>query len=184
VLGKLKTIKRTGWVNNNIPLPESIADHMYRMSMMAFLITDPEVNKDRLIKICMTHDVAESVVGDITPYDGVSKEDKRRMEEDALKNILEELNAPEIAKEIFDLWIEYEDGTSKEAQVARELDKFEMIVQASEYEEQTGKQLERFFTSTQESFVHPEVLGWAELVRKEHRDRHSADPTEPKHATL
>ena len=32
-------------------------------------------------KICMVHDLAESLVGDITPYDGVSKEDKRKLEE-------------------------------------------------------------------------------------------------------
>jgi putative hydrolases of HD superfamily len=54
---------------------------MYRMSMMAFLITDAAVNKDKLIKICMVHDLAESIVGDITPYDGVSKEEKRKLEE-------------------------------------------------------------------------------------------------------
>lgn len=144
------------------------------MAMMSFLIKDQDVKRDHLMKICMVHDVAESVVGDITPYDGVSKEDKRKMEEDALKNILEDLGSPDIAKEIYDLWIEYEDGTSKEAQLARELDKFEMIVQANEYEEQTGKRLERFFTSTQDSFAHPEVLSWAGVVRKEHEDRMAA----------
>lgn len=72
-VGKLKTLKRTGWVNNEVFEPESVADHMYRMSMLGFLITDPAVNKDRLIKVCLIHDLAESIVGDITPYDGVSK---------------------------------------------------------------------------------------------------------------
>lgn len=52
-----------------------------RMAMLSFMLTDPAVNKDRLIKICLVHDVAEAVVGDITPYDGVSKEEKRRLEE-------------------------------------------------------------------------------------------------------
>ena len=33
------------------------------------------------LQICMVHDLAESLVGDITPYDGVSKEDKRKLEE-------------------------------------------------------------------------------------------------------
>lgn len=53
---------------------------MYRMAMMSFMITDPAVNNDRLLKICLVHDLAEAVVGDITPYDGVSKEDKKKME--------------------------------------------------------------------------------------------------------
>jgi len=43
LVGKLKITKRTGWVNHNVNLPESIADHMYRMSMLAMLITDPKV---------------------------------------------------------------------------------------------------------------------------------------------
>ena len=51
------------------------------MSMLAFLITDSAIDKERLIQICLVHDLAEATVGDITPYDGVSKEDKRRLEE-------------------------------------------------------------------------------------------------------
>lgn len=51
------------------------------MSMLAFAIRDPRVNRDRLIKICLVHDLAESVVGDITPFDGVTKEEKRVLEE-------------------------------------------------------------------------------------------------------
>lgn len=152
-----------------------------RMAMMSFLITDPAVDKGYLMKICMAHDVAEAVVGDITPYDGVSKEDKRRMEEDALKAILGDLDAPEVTKEIFDLWMEYEEGTTKEAQLARELDKFEMIVQADEYEQQQpGKRLDRFFSSTAESFAHPEVLSWANQVRKRHQDRFEQSSSEGK----
>jgi hypothetical protein len=46
---------------------------MYRMSMLAFAIRDTRIDRDRLMKICMVHDLAESIVGDITPYDGVSK---------------------------------------------------------------------------------------------------------------
>ena len=166
VIGQLKTLKRTGWVNHGIPLPESVADHMYRMSMLGFLITDAEVNKDRLIKICLCHDLAEAVVGDITPHDGVSKEDKRRLEEEALKSIIGGLEHDTIAGEIMDLWLEYEEGTSRDAQVARNLDKFEMIVQADEYERANpGKHLDQFFESTRDYFDHPEVAAWARELR-------------------
>ena len=64
-----------------IPLPESVADHMYRMSMLSMLMTDKAVNKDHLMKMCMVHDLAESIVGDITPHCGISKEHKRKLEE-------------------------------------------------------------------------------------------------------
>jgi putative hydrolase of HD superfamily len=55
------------------------------------------------------------------------------------------------------LWLEYEDGTSVEADLARQLDKFEMIVQANEYEMAQSKVLQSFFDSTQDVFIHPEV---------------------------
>jgi 5'-deoxynucleotidase YfbR-like HD superfamily hydrolase len=60
------------------------------MAMLAFAVRDTNVNRDRLIKICLVHDLAEAVVGDITPFDGVSKEDKRVLEEvEALNNYLQ-----------------------------------------------------------------------------------------------
>lgn len=52
--------------------------------MLSFLVTDPTVDKNRLMKMCLVHDLAESVVGDITPHDGVSKEEKRQLEEVSL----------------------------------------------------------------------------------------------------
>ena len=97
----LKYFSHTFNISIGIPLPESVADHMYRsqinprfnksdilqffpdhrMSMISFLVQDPTVDKDKLMKICMVHDLAEAIVGDITPHDGVSKEEKRKLEE-------------------------------------------------------------------------------------------------------
>jgi len=71
---------------------------------------------------------------------------------------VQELDHCIIAEEIRSLWLEYEQGLSLEAAVARQLDKFEMILQANEYEiAQPEKVLDRFFESTMNSFVHPEV---------------------------
>ncbi|KAE8654472.1 HD domain-containing protein 2 [Hibiscus syriacus] len=65
--------------------PESIADHMYRMALMALIAGDlPGVNRERCIKIAIVHDIAEAIVGDITPSCGVPKEEKRRREQAAL----------------------------------------------------------------------------------------------------
>ena len=49
--------------------------------MLVFMLSDPAINKDLLIKVCLVHDLAEAEVGDITPHAGVSKEEKRRLEE-------------------------------------------------------------------------------------------------------
>lgn len=72
--------------------------------------------------------------------------------------IVEDLGNTFMATEIRELWLEYEEGTSLEAGLARQLDKFEMIVQANEYEvANPGKRLDSFFNSTRDSFTHPEV---------------------------
>ena len=69
IVGRLKRVRRTGWVVRKIFEPESVADHMYRMSMLVFMLRDPTIDKDRLLKICLVHDLAEAIVGDITPVD-------------------------------------------------------------------------------------------------------------------
>ncbi len=71
--------------------------------------------------------------------------------------IVKDIEHEEIANEISSLWLEYEEGTSIEAALARELDKLEMIIQADEYERAHGKRLDSFFNSTNNSFSHPEV---------------------------
>ena len=169
--GKLKTLKRTGWVDNDVRLPESVADHMYRMTMMCFALKDTSLNKDRLIKICLCHDLAEAIAGDITPTEvsGVSKEDKRKLEEDALNSIVNDLDDNGVlGTEIRELWFEYEERTTNEAKIASQLDKFEMIVQADEYEKQhaaEGKRLESFFSYTEGYFTHPEIESWDKALR-------------------
>ena len=50
---------------------------------------------------------------------------------DSLVLLIEDKN---IANEIMSLWREYEDGTTPEASLVKDLDKFEMITQAVEYE--------------------------------------------------
>jgi putative hydrolase of HD superfamily len=78
--------------------------------------------------------------------------------QEALRQIIASIGHPDIEKELLDLWFEYEEGNNPEGEVARQLDKFEMIVQADEYEKShPGKKLESFFHSTKDSFTHPEV---------------------------
>lgn len=63
----------------------------------------------------------------------------------------------DIADEIFNLWLEYEAGTSLEAKIAKQFDKLDMIVQADTYESEKNMELDSFFESTKDSFSHPEV---------------------------
>ncbi|CAI9785331.1 unnamed protein product [Fraxinus pennsylvanica] len=146
---RLKTTKRKGWINHGIKGPESIADHMYRMALMALIADDlPGVNRERCIKIALVHDIAEAIVGDITPSDGVPKEEKSRLEQAALNEMCKVLGGGMRAEEIQELWQEYENNSSLEANLVKDFDKIEMILQALEYETEHGKVLDEFFLST------------------------------------
>ncbi|CCJ28258.1 unnamed protein product, partial [Pneumocystis jirovecii] len=46
IIENLKATPRTGWLNFNIENPESIASHMYRMSIISMLCTTPSINRD------------------------------------------------------------------------------------------------------------------------------------------
>jgi len=171
---QLKTKKRTGWVRANVKQPESIADHMYAMSILAFLIDDPTINKEHCIKMALVHDMAESIVGDITPYCGVSKEDKQKMEHDAMVQIKNTLQSP-AGEEFYLLWKEYEENTTIEAQLVKQLDKLEMIIQADQYEkEQAGIDLSQFFENTKGMFKHPQVLAVVNQLTTERDQKYSA----------
>lgn len=55
---------------------------MYRMAMCSFLITDASLDRARLMKLAVVHDLAEALVGDIVPHDTrYTKEQKRALEE-------------------------------------------------------------------------------------------------------
>lgn len=78
---QLKLQKRTGWVREGVHMPESIADHMYRMSIMALLSEeDEQLDVSKCVQLAVVHDLAEASVGDITPFDGVSKLEKEKLE--------------------------------------------------------------------------------------------------------
>ncbi|KAL9259301.1 5'-deoxynucleotidase hdd1-like protein [Drosera capensis] len=159
---RLKTTKRKGWINHGIKGPESIADHMYRMGLMALIAGDiPGVNRERCIKIAIVHDIAEAIVGDITPSDGVPKEEKSRREQAALNEMCEVLGGGMRAEEIKELWVEYENNSSLEANLVKDFDKVEMILQALEYEREHGKDLDEFFHSTAGKFQTDIGKSWA-----------------------
>ncbi|CAI8595663.1 unnamed protein product [Vicia faba] len=159
---KLKTTKRKGWVNHGIKGAESIADHMYRMALMSLIAADlPGLSRERCIKIALVHDIAEAIVGDITPSDGVPKAEKSRMEQEALDKMCEVLGGGMRADEIKELWAEYENNSSLEANVVKDFDKVEMILQALEYEMEHGKVLDEFFISTAGKFQTEIGKSWA-----------------------
>lgn len=141
-------------MNHGLKESESIADHMYRMAIMALIAADgvPGVNKDRCVKMAVVHDLAEAIVGDITPSDNVPKAEKSRREREAMDKMCAMLGGGDAAQEMMELWQEYENNATPEAKLVKDFDKIEMILQAQEYEQEQGKDLEDFFRTTRGKF--------------------------------
>lgn len=77
-----------------------------------------------------------------------------------------------MVQELFALWQEYEEAKTPEALLVKDLDKFEMIVQAFEYEKSDKTLLDSFFKSTQGRFQHPQVKAWVEALYEERQAYH------------
>lgn len=144
-VGRLKHLKRKGWVLRDVPEPECVGSHMYRMAIMCML-TDKEepVDLPKCIKLALIHDLAEAIVGDITPVCGVSSEDKYQREEAAMATFKTLLGDP-FGQELYDLWIEFEKGETEESKLVKDLDRADLLLQAYEYEKDKGLDLSDFF---------------------------------------
>lgn len=155
LVGNLKHMKRTGWVLRNVKDCETISGHMYRMGIMALLLDDSQgLDRLHVMELALVHDLAESIVGDITPYCGISREEKLLQEFSAISKIAELLGP--CKEKLLELFNEYEEGKSPEAKFVKDLDRLDMVMQAFEYEKRDNCPLkhQEFFDSTKGKFTH------------------------------
>jgi putative hydrolase of HD superfamily len=132
--GRLKQIPRTGWVTKaGVEGAESVADHSFRVGLAAMILSDLlKLDTLKAVRIALIHDLAESYIGDLTPEQVNGGLDKSSMEEEAMLRILKDL--PEQIQQIYlEAWREWVEGESSEARLVREVDAFEMALQAEEY---------------------------------------------------
>lgn len=114
--------------------------------------------------MAVVHDLAEAIVGDITPSDGVSAKDKHAMEKEAMESFVETLGSSAESLDIMGLWLEYEQAATPTSLLCKDIDKFEMILQAFEYENGNLSNvdghgpLDSFFATTRGKFRHPAVI--------------------------
>lgn len=152
--------------------PETVASHMYRMSMMSFLVPESSnIDKTKCMKLALIHDLAESIVGDITPYCGVQREEKQRREHEAIREI-SSLVPKWSSDEIMSLFEEYEGQVTPEAVWVKDCDRYDMIQQAFEYEKRdvTPGKHQEFFDSTRGKFNHPFFVSLVEELNKQREE--------------
>eukprot|EP00817_Percolomonadidae_sp_ATCC50343_P007297 CAMPEP_0117426124 /NCGR_PEP_ID=MMETSP0758-20121206/6289_1 /TAXON_ID=63605 /ORGANISM="Percolomonas cosmopolitus, Strain AE-1 (ATCC 50343)" /LENGTH=144 /DNA_ID=CAMNT_0005211081 /DNA_START=180 /DNA_END=614 /DNA_ORIENTATION=- len=141
---------------------------------MAMTLPIPEgVDRIKCMKMALVHDLAEAIVGDITPHDNVSEDDKHQREKDAFETLIAHVTDKKIGEEMYDLWQQYEKQESKESNVVKELDKFDMMLQALEYEETQQKDLNSFFKSSINILKSPAIKQLGDHVYQQHLNLHN-----------
>ena len=156
----LKKIPRQGWIDKlSIDKPESVADHTFSMAIIGMIFSDlGNYNTEKILKIILLHDLAESITGDI-PRGQISREEKTVLENNTMKKILNDL--PQLLQKQYGvLWEEYQSNNSKEAKIVHQLDRLEMALQAKIYSNNgySKEKLNSFFNSARTEINDPKLL--------------------------
>ena len=150
---------------------ESIADHMYRMSMISMFAPPSLASRldlHKCMKMCLIHDMAELLVGDITPMDGVAKPEKSRREATTMDFLTDDLlrsagASVAVGREMREVWQEYEDSQTLDSQFVHDVDKMELLLQMEEYERRGRGHVDLGeFAYVARKLVTPEVRAWAD----------------------
>ncbi len=138
--------------------------------------------------MALIHDMAESLVGDITPVDGVAKSEKHRREAETMeylcKDLLGNVYGGANGQQIRDMWQEYEDGETLESKFVHDVDKIELLLQMMEYERShEGRKDLGEFSHVARRIELPEVQAWAAELLAEREQFWSSHGKIPKGAT-
>lgn len=132
---ELKNKIRSGWKVWNIDRErvESVAEHIYGTCILAISIdSEFELNVDiyKVITMLVLHEIEEIKIGDLTPFDKITKEEKRRIGKKAVEEILSTLDKK---VQYIQLIEEFENMETKESIFAKMCDKLEADIQCKLY---------------------------------------------------
>lgn len=186
IFADLKRLRRTGWVDRGVPRAEveSVADHSLLTTLTAWLAAaeDATLDRDRVLKLALVHDLAEALIGDAPPYEAADVPDrsdpvalhaffsvrhlrtpenaaaKREAEQAAAEHLLALLPAA-IAPEFRDLWEEYDAQQTPESRFVKQVDRLEAFFQARRYtEDHPDLPLWGFTDMAQREIDHPALV--------------------------
>lgn len=136
---KLKDTLRHCWSTQG--RRESVAEHSWRLALMAYFLTDefPELDREKLLVMCLIHDLGEAFTGDIPTFEKTDADAQR--EDQLLIRWLKALPEP-YGSRLPALWREMEARQSQEAKVYKALDKLEAVIAHNEADIETWLPLE------------------------------------------
>jgi putative hydrolase of HD superfamily len=176
VWAALQALKRTGWVRRGVNNPESVQEHIIALRNMAASLPDlSDEEKDGLLDMLEIHDWPEAIHGD----EVISSPDKEELalltaakfekEKNALASICGKIGIR--GREIMSLWLRFETSSDKAADLARQLDKYQAIEKALEYEKTQGIHLfQEFLETSRDKINHPILLERLSALENEARN--------------
>ena len=110
---------------------ESVAEHSWRVALMAYLMRDefPELDMDKVLKMCLIHDLGECFTGDIPSFEKTAADTAR--EDSLLAQWVAELPQP-YRTDMAALYAEMDALKTPEAQLYKALDKLEAVIAHNE----------------------------------------------------
>lgn len=176
-ISQLKQLYRQGWLHRGIQEAacESVAVHTFGMAVLAMLIADqyfPGLDSTRVLRMALVHDIGEVYAGDIVPGGGVAKEEKQRLEREAVRRIFQGLPNGD---QYLAAWEEFEQGETPEARLVKQVDRLEMALQASVYEHMEYGRLQEFFETAALEMLDPELIALMDAVQASRKAYPDAD---------
>lgn len=155
---------------------ESVAEHSWRLALTALFLRDefPALDMDRVIRMCLIHDLGECFTGDIPSFLKSGGDEER--ERSALETWVASLPAP-YSVELKTLYAEMDALETDEARLYKALDKLEAVIQHNESDIATWlpREYELNLTYADENVAFSDYLKrLREEIRRETRDKIAA----------
>lgn len=145
MIEKLKCNTRHSWTSTG--RRESVAEHSWRLAVLAMLCADeyPELDHDKLIRMCLIHDLGEALTGDVPSF--CKTEQNEMTEREAWEAILGALPEP-YTSDFRVLYEEMEARKTPEAKLYKALDNMEAVISHNEAPLDTWIELEHTLNLT------------------------------------
>lgn len=156
---------------------ESVAEHSWRLTMMAYFMRDefPKADIDKVIRMCMFHDMGEAITGDIPAFEKTSADSDH--ENHVMDELLDTLPEPYRA-DLKELFAEMEALETLEAKIYKALDKLEALIQHNEADLSTWIPLEydlQMTYGTEECSFSEYMKNLRDMVREDSRKKAGLD---------
>ena len=174
VWNELSKLQRTGWVQRGVENPETVAEHTMALKRLGKILGEfSETERKELLDMLEVHDWPEAVHGDeVILHNGDDsvyaslKSTKFEKEQNALRPICEKMGS--VGKTIFNLWMRFETSDDAVANFGRQLDKYQAVEKALEYEREQRIELFReFFDYSKKYIMHPILVEQLERLEEE-----------------